>query len=72
MLIDWPALEAKYWKDTNDLDLKRKKEAEFLVLGDISTEGILGYVVYNNYAFNILIELGIEAAKIQIKPNFYF
>lgn len=43
-LIDKNAINAKYWKDENDLDLKRRKEAEFLVLGDIATDGVLGYV----------------------------
>lgn len=47
-LIDKKAIEAKYWKDDNDLDLKRRKEAEFLVLGDIPLETIkaLRYEIY--------------------------
>ena len=28
-LLDWNAIRSKYWKDDNDLDKKRKKEAEF-------------------------------------------
>lgn len=41
-LLDKDAINAKYWKDENDLDLKRRKEAEFLVLGDIVKSAILG------------------------------
>ncbi len=39
-IVDWNAVKAKYWHDENDLDLKRRKEAEFLVLGDIPTNSI--------------------------------
>ena len=41
-ILDKNAINAKYWKDENDLDKKRRKEAEFLVLGDISLHAILG------------------------------
>lgn len=69
-IIDWNAVNSKYWKDDNDLDLKRRKEAEFLVLGDIASEGILGFLVYNQIAKNRLIDLGVE--NVHIKTNFYF
>ena len=71
-LLDWDAVKAKYWKDENDLDRKRRKEAEFLVLGDIPASGILGYIVYNENAKNQLIALGIDEAMIKISPNYYF
>ncbi|OFX19300.1 MAG: hypothetical protein A2033_01455 [Bacteroidetes bacterium GWA2_31_9] len=69
-IIDWNAVNSKYWKDDNDLDMKRRKEAEFLVLGDIASEGILGFLVYNQTAQNKMIELGVE--NVHIKTNFYF
>jgi hypothetical protein len=71
-LIDRKALTAKFWKDDNDLDLKRRKEAEFLVLGDIASEAILGYIVYNKNANNRLINLGIPESKVKIQPAYYF
>lgn len=71
-ILDWNSINAKYWRDENDLDRKRKKEAEFLVLGDIPISAVLGYVVFNQNANNKLLALGINQANIKIDPNFYF
>lgn len=71
-IIDWNAVNAKYWRDDNDLDLKRRKEAEFLILGDIPFNGILGFVVYNQNAKNRMINFGADDSNIHIKPEFYF
>lgn len=71
-LLDWDAIKAKYWKDENDLDLKRRKQAEFLVLGDIPPEGILGYLTYNKNAQERLIDFGADTIKVAIKPEYYF
>jgi hypothetical protein len=71
-LIDKNAINAKYWKDENDLDLKRKKEAEFLVLGDIAPDGVLGYVTYKDNAKKRLIDFGADASKVVVKPEYYF
>lgn len=54
------------------MDKKRRKEAEFLVLGDIAIDAILGYIVYNENAQNRMIELGVETLNIDIRPDFYF
>jgi hypothetical protein len=71
-VLDLDALKAKYWKDENDLDRKRRKEAEFLVINDIKVSGILGYVVYNENAKKQLLALGVIAEKIKIDSNYYF
>lgn len=71
-IVDWKAVKAKYWRDENDLDLKRRKEAEFLVLGDISPNAVLGYIVYNENAQNKMIGLGVNETNIHIKSEFYF
>lgn len=71
-IIDWKAVNAKYWKDDNDLDRKRRKEAEFLVLGDISTKAISGFLVFNEAARNKLIDFGATSSRVLIKPNYYF
>jgi hypothetical protein len=71
-LIDKKAIDAKYWKDENDLDLKRRKEAEFLIQDDIPSSAILGYAVYNLAAKEKLISLGIEEKSIVIKRDYYF
>ncbi len=69
-ILDKNAINAKYWRDENDLDLKRRKEAEFLVLGDVAREAILGYLTYNEKAKDIIISIG--GANVHIKSEFYF
>jgi len=71
-IIDRKAVMAKYWRDDNDLDLKRRKEAEFLVLGDIATDGLLGFLVYNQNALNRMIDFSADTEKVHIKSSFYF
>lgn len=71
-IIDRNAINAKYWLDENDLDLKRRKEAEFLIENDLPITAILGYAVYNKAAKQKLIDLGIEENKIAIKSEYYF
>ncbi len=71
-ILDMNAIEAKYWKDDNDLDLKRRKEAEFLVLGDIPVEAILGFVVYNENAKTTLTGFGISEGEVYTNSGSYF
>jgi len=71
-ILDKNAINAKYWTDENDLDLKRRKEAEFLVLGDIAREAILGFITYNETAKNTIVNFGVDEAKVFIKPDYYF
>ena len=71
-LLDTKAIRAKYWTDENDLDLKRRKEAEFLVLGDIPATAVLGYLVYNEMGKQKLINFGVNEALIYIHPQSYF
>jgi len=47
-IVDWTAVKTSYWGGQENLNVKRKKQAEFLVSGDISAEFIVGYVCYNN------------------------
>lgn len=71
-ILDKGAINAKYWRDENDLDMKRRKEAEFLVLGDIALNAVLGYLVYNESARNRLVHFGVDGANVHVKSNFYF
>ncbi|MFZ6664109.1 type II toxin-antitoxin system toxin DNA ADP-ribosyl transferase DarT [Peijinzhouia sedimentorum] len=71
-ILDMNAINAKYWRDENDLDKKRRKEAEFLVLGDINKEAILGFYTYNEKAKNCLIKFGANSDNIHIRPIYYF
>ncbi|NJL14150.1 MAG: DUF4433 domain-containing protein [Microscillaceae bacterium] len=71
-IIDKNAIDSKYWRDENDLDKKRRKEAEFLVLGDIAPDGILGYLTYKENAKKRIIDFGADASRVVIKPEYYF
>lgn len=68
-LLDWAAIKAIDWKI--EPDLKRKKEAEFLVLGDIDYEAVLGYIVYNDVAKNKVEQFNTNRI-ITVKRNYYF
>lgn len=70
--LDFIAIKALYWKSETDLDLKRRKEAEFLVLNDIAMEGIVAFAVANQSSQQKLISFGIDNKKIAIRPNYYF
>jgi hypothetical protein len=71
-LLDFRAINDKKFKDQNDLDKKRRKQAEFLVDGDIPIQAILGYIVYNKKAQDKLIAMGIDIKKTVIKAGYYF
>ncbi len=70
--IDFKATKAKFWKDENDLDLKRRKEAEFLIKSDLQFQDILGFVVYDKKAKTELSSMGIASQKIVVKKTLYF
>ena len=71
-LVDFNAVRVKYWRNDNDLDLKRRMEAEFLVGNDIPVQAIVGFVVYNEAARDRLIGMGISQNKLLIRREFYF
>ena len=71
-ILDMKAIQTKYWNDKNDLDLKRRKQAEFLVLGDLPFETILKFIVYDELAFSTLKHFGIIESAIHINKNAYF
>jgi hypothetical protein len=71
-LLDFTAIKAKYWKDENDLDKKRRKQAELLLLGDLSFASVLGFIVYNETAKNQLVQFGVVQNQIHINANAYF
>jgi hypothetical protein len=71
-LIDWNAVKSSYWGGLENLNVKRKKQAEFLVGEDIPASCISGYVCFNELAKQELIAMGVEMAKIKVIPNAYF
>lgn len=71
-LLDFKAINARFWKSESDLDLKRRKEAEFLIVGDLPLSAIAGYVVFQESAKTKLKNWGIDPDKIAVKPDYYF
>ncbi|RZJ70255.1 MAG: DUF4433 domain-containing protein [Flavobacterium sp.] len=71
-IVDYNAVNSKYWTVEHDLDLKRRKEAEFLVEEDIPVSAILGFAVHDVEARKKLLQYGISDNIITVKPNFYF
>jgi hypothetical protein len=71
-IVEWNAITAPYWGGTENLDLKRKKQAEFLIGSDVAPQYILYFGCYNAAAKNKLIAMGIDNDKIKIVPNAYY
>ena len=71
-ILDWKAIKAEYWAGHDNLEIKRKKQAECLVSEDISPELIHGFVCYDKRAEEILLHLGIPKAAIRVWPRAYF
>lgn len=70
--VDFQAVKVRDWKSPTDLDLKRRMQAEFLLLGDLPFASVLGFVVRNERAKNRLIEYGVADNQIRIRTNEYF
>ena len=70
--VDFTATKVKFWKDENDLDLKRRKEAEFLIKKTLDFQDILSFVVYNENTSQKLLSFGIKEDKIAVRPSLYF
>ncbi len=70
--IDWQAVKAKYWGGSENLLLKAKKQAEFLVKHDIRPELIHALVCYSSSSKDKLVEMGVDERKIKIYPDAYF
>ncbi len=71
-IIKYNEVYSQFWNQDNDIDLKRRKEAELLVKYYLKADFISGYVVYNDSAKNRLIERGVSAEKIAIRKDYYF
>jgi hypothetical protein len=71
-LLDFKAINDSNFKDPNDLDKKRRKQAEFLVEGDVPKEAVIGFIVYNKNAQDKLLAMGIDEKKTAIKKGYYF
>lgn len=71
-IVDWNSVKASYWGGQDNLNIKRKKQAEFLVSDDIPTNLIFGFGCYDEVAKNKLIDFGIKEKDIKLIPNAYY
>ena len=71
-IIDWKAVKAPYWGGQENLNTKRKKQAEFLVKGDIPISCIVGYGCFNENSKQKLIDMGIDKGMVKVIPNAYY
>jgi len=71
-IVRFDDVYSSQWNLENDLDLKRRKEAELLIRNDLEPQFVRGYVVYNVAAKQRLENFGIDEKKIVINPNYYF
>ncbi len=71
-IIDWGAVKASYWGGQENLDIKRKKQAEFLISEDVDSNLIFGFGCFNSDTKSSLIKLGIQEKNIRVIPNAYY
>ncbi|GAB6011453.1 type II toxin-antitoxin system toxin DNA ADP-ribosyl transferase DarT [Viscerimonas tarda] len=71
-IIDWDAIKARYWSGNENLILKCKKQAEFLVQEDLPPDYIIGFVCYNEETKEKLMTMGIVNEKIRIRNQAYY
>ncbi len=71
-LVSVDDVYAKYWKDDNDLDLQRRKQAELLIKNEIPAQCIAGFFVYNEESKQKLISMGVADNRIIVAPEYYF
>ena len=71
-IISFDDVYACNWKNEDDTDLKRRKEAELLIYSDLPSTYICGYIVYDEKSREKLIQYGIDEKRIVVKPDYYF
>lgn len=74
--VDWNAVKLVKWNDTEkDPDIKRRKQAEFLVYSEIPLSAIVAFVVYNNDARSTVLAKFAEhnfTGNILVNPKWYY
>ena len=71
-IVKYEDVFSSQWNIEEDLDLKRRKEAELLVKQDLPAQYVRGYVVYDETAKQRLISTGVTPEKIVAVPCYYF
>jgi len=75
-IIDWPLMEARYWRDTeDDPDRKRRRQAEFLIYQKLPVELIDQIGVFNmkikKKVYELLRRYGYKI-ECRVKRNWYY
>lgn len=74
--VDWKIINASRWYDTEeDPDRKRRKQAEFLIKGEVSLNAILGIATYNEVALthvNRILKQNSIAIKTVAMSRWYY
>ena len=71
-IVKFDDVYSSQWNSEEDLDLKRRKEAELLIKNDLPVQFLRGFVVYNNKAKDFLIEKGVADNMIAVMPSYFF
>jgi hypothetical protein len=71
-IIDWDAVKAQFWSGQENLNVKRKKQAECLIAGDVLPHNLIGFGCFNQKAKDILVNIGVSNDKIKIIPAAYY
>lgn len=69
-ILDWNFIRSQYWGEEENLEVKRKKQAEFLVKGDLPVEVIEYFICYDEMAEEKLKNFGVKS--IQKDKNAYY
>lgn len=74
--IDWEIMNAKYWANTDeDPDRKRRRQAEFLILGEVAVTEF-SFVAVKNIEMQSVVAQLLRAARYNIpvycKPDWYY
>jgi len=71
-VVNWEAVRSHYWGGFENLDIKRMKQAEFLISGDVTPDTIFGFGCYSEKSKSVLLSYGIEAGMIKVIPKAYY
>jgi ssDNA thymidine ADP-ribosyltransferase, DarT len=71
-IIDWNSIRSSYWGGNDNLNIKRKKQAEFLISNEIDPKCIIGFGCFNEISRKTLIDLSVESEIVKIIPQAYY
>jgi hypothetical protein len=71
-VIDWSAIKDRYWGGQDNLEVKRKKQAEFLVGSDVAPKYLANFGCYDDAVKGRLLSFGVAEGNIKVVPNAYY